>query len=65
MLRDIASAVADLGINMSAVNVSTNGDHTATIIATMGVKSVAHLSQLLNKLEGVRDVLEVSRRTSG
>ncbi len=65
MLRDIASAVADLGINMSAVNVSTNGDHTATIIATMGVKSVAHLSQLLNKLEGVRDVLEVSRRTTG
>ena len=65
MLRDIASAVADLGINMSAVNVSTNGDHTATIVATMGVKSVAHLSALLNKLESVRDVLEVSRRAPG
>lgn len=65
MLRDIASAVADLGINMSAVNVTSNSDHTATIVATMGVKSVANLSQLLNKLEGVRDVLDVSRHTSG
>ncbi len=65
MLRDIASAVADLGINMSSVNVSTNNDHTATIVATMGVKSVAHLSALLNKLESVRDVLDVSRKSSG
>ena len=65
MLRDIASAVADLGINMSAVNVSTNDDHTATIVATMGVKSVSHLSALLLKLESVRDVLDVSRHTPG
>jgi len=64
MLRDIASAVADLGINMSSVNVSTNDDHTATIVATMGVKSVAHLSALMNKLESVRDVLEVTRLAS-
>ncbi len=63
LLRDIAAMVADLSINMSAVNVTTNQDHTATIIATMGVRSVSHLSQLLNKLESIRDVLEASRNT--
>jgi len=61
LLRDIASAVADLDINMSSVNVTTNSDHTATIVATMGIKSVSHLSMLLHKLESIRDVLEVSR----
>jgi GTP diphosphokinase / guanosine-3',5'-bis(diphosphate) 3'-diphosphatase len=64
MLRDIAAAVADLGINMSSVNVSTNADHTATIVATMGIRSLSHLSTLMNKLESVRDVLEVSRNAS-
>jgi len=65
LLRDIAATVADLGINMSAVNVTTSQDHTATIIATMGVKSVSHLSTLLSKLESIRDVLDVSRNTPG
>jgi len=61
LLRDIGGAVADLSINMSSVNVSTNQDHTATIIATMGVESVSQLSAVLRKIEGVRDVFEVRR----
>ena len=65
MLRDIASVVADLGINMSAANVTTNHDHTTTIIATMGIRSVTQLSLLMSKLQSVRDVLDVRReRTS-
>jgi len=53
--------VADLSISMSSVNVSTNKDRTATIIATMGVKSVSQLALLLNKLQNVQDVLDVRR----
>jgi len=64
LLRDIAAAVADLGINMSSVNVSTNGDHTATIVATMGIKSLSQLSMLMNKLQSIRDVLDVRRESS-
>jgi GTP pyrophosphokinase len=63
LLRDIAAAVADLGISMSSVNVSTSKDQTATIIATMGIKSISQLSALLNKLQSVRDVLDARRET--
>jgi len=64
LLRDIGGAVADLGISMSSVNVSTREDHTAIIIATMGVKSVSQLSAVLRKIEGVRDVFDVERESS-
>jgi len=65
LLRDIAAAVADLGISMSSVNVSTNKDQTATIVATMGIKSISQLSSLLNKLQSVRDVLDARREAPG
>lgn len=61
MLRDTAAVVADLGLNMSAVNVSTNKDRTATIIATVGIRSVSELATLLNKLQSLKDVLDVRR----
>lgn len=65
LLRDIAATVADLGISMSTVNVSTNKDQTATIVATMGIKSISQLSSLLSKLQSVRDVLDARREAPG
>ena len=64
LLRDIAAAVADLGISMSSVNVTTNRDHTATVIATMGIKNLSQLSMVMNKLQNIRDVLDVRREAS-
>lgn len=64
LLRDIAAIVADMGINMSSANVSTNTDHTATIVATVGIKSVSQLASLLSRIESIRDVLEVRREAS-
>ena len=61
LLRDIAGAVADLGLSMSAASVSTSEDHMASIVVTVGVKSVSQLSSLLNRLQSVRDVLDVYR----
>ena len=61
LLRDIASVVADLGLSMSAANVVTSSDHTADIIITVGVQSVSHLSSLLQRLQSVRDVVDVYR----
>jgi len=65
LLRDIASVVADLGISMSSANIATSKDHTATIVATLGIKSISQLSTLLNKLQNVRDVLDVRREQPG
>ncbi len=61
MLRDIASIVADAGISMSSVNVTSNPDSTTTIKASMGVHSVTELASLINKLQGIRDILDVTR----
>ncbi|MBM3187492.1 MAG: bifunctional (p)ppGpp synthetase/guanosine-3',5'-bis(diphosphate) 3'-pyrophosphohydrolase [Chloroflexi bacterium] len=61
LLRDIAGAVADLSLSMSSASVSTNADHTAHIVVTVGVKSVSELATLLSRLQGVRNVLDVRR----
>ena len=65
LLRDIASAVADLGLSMSSANVSSNHDATATIRITVGVRGVGQLSALLNKLQSVHDVLDARRERTG
>ena len=63
LLRDIASIVADEGISMSAVHSSTHGDNTATILATLQINGIQQLHNVLSRLEGLRDVLEVRRET--
>lgn len=61
LLRDVASIVADEGINMSAANVSTHADNTATIQATLLINNIQQLRNVLGRLESLRDVLEVRR----
>ncbi len=61
LLRDLAAIVADEGISMSAVNVSTHDDNTASIQATLQIAGIQQLRDVLSRLEGVRDVLEVRR----
>ncbi|MGQ9492318.1 MAG: RelA/SpoT family protein [Anaerolineae bacterium] len=61
LLRDVASIVADEGINMSAANVSTHADNTATIQATLLIHNIQQLRNVLGRLESLRDVLEVRR----
>jgi RelA/SpoT family (p)ppGpp synthetase len=61
LLRDLAAIVADEGISMSAVNVSTHDDNTASILATLQIAGIEQLRDVLSRLEGVRDVLEVRR----
>jgi len=61
LLRDIATIVADEGISMSAVNVSTHDDNTATIQATLQISGIQQLRNVLSKLEESRDVLDVRR----
>ncbi len=61
LLRDIATIVADEGIRMSAATASVDADNTATITATLEIGSVQQLRDVLSRLEGIRDILEVRR----
>jgi GTP diphosphokinase / guanosine-3',5'-bis(diphosphate) 3'-diphosphatase len=61
LLADISSVVADEKINITALNVSTHKNGTATAHATLDVDSLAHLSRVMHRLEAIRDVRAVAR----
>jgi GTP pyrophosphokinase len=62
LFRDILAVVSDERINISAASVSTQEeDHTATITATLEIKSLAQLSRVLAKIESIPNVFEARR----
>jgi GTP pyrophosphokinase len=64
LLRDIATIVAENHVNMSALEVKVHDDKTAVVSATVEIDSLAQLSRLMEKIEGVRDVHTVAREAS-
>jgi len=62
LMGDIASAIALQEVSMSSVSSSTEKG-VATIYATLQISSLSQLSRVLNKLERVRNVVEVRRQT--
>jgi guanosine-3',5'-bis(diphosphate) 3'-pyrophosphohydrolase len=64
LLRDIATIVAENHVNMAALEVKVHDDKTAVVTATVEIDSLAQLSRLMEKIEGVRDVHTVGREAS-
>jgi GTP pyrophosphokinase len=64
LMRDIATVVAENRVNMSALEVHVYDDKTAVVSATVEINSLAQLSRLMEKLEGVKDVHTVAREAS-
>jgi GTP pyrophosphokinase len=64
LMRDIATVVAENHVNMSALEVHVYDDKTAVVSATVEINSLAQLSRLMEKLEGVKDVHTVAREAS-
>src|SRR5437870_5352213 len=64
LLRDIATVVAENRVNMSALEVHVYDDKTAVVSATVEIDSLAQLSRLMEKIEGVRDVHTVGREAT-
>ena len=64
LLRDIATVVAENRVNMSALEVHVYDDKTAVVSATVEIDSLAQLSRVMEKLEGVKDVHTVAREAS-
>src|SRR5436305_2356383 len=64
LMRDIATVVAENRVNMSALEVHVYDDKTAVVSTTVEIDSLAQLSRLMEKLEGVKDVHTVARDAS-
>jgi GTP diphosphokinase / guanosine-3',5'-bis(diphosphate) 3'-diphosphatase len=64
LMRDIATVVAENRVNMSALEVHVYDDKTAVVSATVEIDSLAQLSRLMERLEGVKDVHTVAREAS-
>jgi GTP pyrophosphokinase len=61
LLNDITQVVAEHKVNILAASVSVSGDHVATVRVTLQVLSVAQLARVMSRIEGLKDVISVSR----
>ncbi len=62
LIRDIATVVSDIGVNMTAVSSTVHaGKEIALISATLEVEDLDQLARVITKLEKVRDVRSVER----
>ena len=61
LLNDITQVVAENKVNIVAANVGVMPDHTAVVVATLQVASVAQLAKVMSRIEQLKDVLSVQR----
>ena len=65
LLRDIAAVIAAGGINMRGVNSTLpKSTNLVTLTATLEITTVSQLVSILDKIERLPNVIEVSRRAS-
>lgn len=65
LLKDVSTVLADERVNIVSVVTTTHDDRTVSFFATVEVEGIGQLSTILRKLEGVREVYEVRRDSSG
>jgi guanosine-3',5'-bis(diphosphate) 3'-pyrophosphohydrolase len=61
LMRDISTLVAEEKVNISSMNLAGSAGPRVTIYLTLQTKGLAHLSQILKKIDGVKGVINVSR----
>lgn len=62
LIRDIATVVSEIGVNMTSVNSNVSpGKEVVTINATLEVDSLEEMHRVLSRLEKVRGVIDVGR----
>ena len=63
LLRDIATVIAEEGVNMREVNsVSVQKTNLATLTATLEITAFSQLISILDKIERLPNVIEVTRQ---
>ena len=60
LMKDVATLIADEGINMTGVNVDVS-KNLAVFDITLEVKDIAELSRVLDRLENLPNVMEAQR----
>jgi GTP diphosphokinase / guanosine-3',5'-bis(diphosphate) 3'-diphosphatase len=65
LVRDVAAAVADERVSISAASVTVHKDRTATLTATLEIASIDRLARVLARIEGTKDVFSVTRDGGG
>ena len=65
LMRDISTIVAEEKINIAAVSLTNNDDHTISIYFALEAANLAQLSRLLVRVEGVRGVTSAARIGEG
>jgi len=61
LVHDITAVVAEEKVNITAISLTHNADHTTSTFFTFEVGGLAQLSRLLVKIEGIRGATGVSR----
>jgi GTP pyrophosphokinase len=61
LMRDISILIADAGVNMTSVNVSTR-QNIASLQLEIEIRSVDQLTRILTHLESIENVVEARRR---
>jgi GTP pyrophosphokinase len=61
LLRDISSVVAEEKVNIARISSDEHDDHTTSFRLALEISSMAQLSRLLSKLEGVKGIFNVVR----
>ncbi len=61
LLSDITQVVAENKVNILSASVHVSPDHTATVVATLQVASVAQLAKVMGRIEQLKDVLSIQR----
>ena len=65
LLRDISTVVAEEKVNIATIGTAEHDDRTATISLTLETKGIRQLSLLLDRIEGIRGVISVTRSSDG
>lgn len=63
LLKDVSTLLSDERVNILSMLTQTHDDRSVTLLLTVEVESVQQLSQVIHKLESLRDVVEVHRDT--
>ena len=61
LIRDITTIVAEEGLNINSMTVTSQDGHKVTQNFTLQAKDLSQLSRLMAKLDGIRGVIGVSR----
>jgi guanosine-3',5'-bis(diphosphate) 3'-pyrophosphohydrolase len=63
LLKDVSTLLSDERVNILSMLTQTHDDRSVTLLLTVEVEGVGHLSRIMHRLEQLRDVVEVHRDT--